>query len=311
MIWEVYNLNVVSAEPVVTLESTSGQLNDTQLEVMCSGQLQILDSIAVNWIHIYEGDVSIDNTEITIFNYFRTDPAWEGTLDADGFTGYILQWSLLSTAGTYNLSNSVLNIEMNFQMREQAYGTVNLVDDVTIQHGGSIETLNLVAGHTYELVPGIVVELEELNAIGTELEPITIKSETDGEEATFSKSEGTVEAEYLILKDNHAIGGATFSAFLSEDLGNTDGWEFVVINVEEYEQEASVFPNPFSSELTIDWPAHSAGEVRLHDMCGNLVFRANFIAERHTFQLPQLPSGMYILELRTAEHTLYQQLLKN
>lgn len=311
MIWDVYNLNVVSSDPVVTLESTSGQLDDTQLEVMCSGQLQILDSIAVNWIHIFEGDVSINNTEVTIFNYFRTDPAWEGTLDADGFTGYILQWSMLSTLGTYNLSNSTLNIEMNFQMREQAYGTVNLVGDVTVQHGGSIETLNLVAGNTYELVSGITVELENLNAIGTEADPITITSNTEGEAATFSKSDGTVEAEHLILQDNHATGGATFSAFLSEDLGNTDGWEFVVISVAEHVQEASVYPNPFRDELTIDWPEHTVGEVRLYSVSGNLVFRTNFIAERQTFQLPNLPAGLYILELRTADYTLYQQLLKN
>ena len=311
MIWEVYNLNVLSAESVVTLQSTTGDLDNTQLEVSCSGQLQILDSIGVNWVNIMEGDVSLNNIQMSVFNYFRTQPLWEGTLDADNFTGYIYQWSLLSDLGSYNLQNSTLTIESNFQMNEQAYGIVTLNGDVTVQHGGSIETLNLLPGNSYELVSGITIELENLNAIGTESEPISISSNTAGEEATFSKTNGFVEAEHLILQDNHTTGGATFSAFLSEDLGNTDGWDFVVISVNEQTLEASVFPNPFQDQITIEWTETSGAEMILYDLSGKIVHRAPFLAVRQNIKLPNLKAGSYILELRTSEFALHYQLLKN
>ena len=53
---------------------------------------------------------------------------------------------------------------------------------------------------------------------------ITIQSSSIGSKCTFKKTSGTVQGEYLVLKDCWATGGATFTAASSIDLGNTTGW---------------------------------------------------------------------------------------
>ena len=47
---------------------------------------------------------------------------------------------------------------------------------------------------------------------------------------TFSKNSGTIDIEYVKLKNIHATGGATFNAENSKDLGNNPGWNFTSPN---------------------------------------------------------------------------------
>ena len=50
------------------------------------------------------------------------------------------------------------------------------------------------------------------------------QSNSAGNQATFSKSSGTVVVDHVNLQDNNATGGATFIANNSLDLGNNTGW---------------------------------------------------------------------------------------
>jgi hypothetical protein len=54
----------------------------------------------------------------------------------------------------------------------------------------------------------------------------TINSSIPGSQFTLSKSSGTVNAQYLSIQDSNAIGGATWNAVASLNLGNNSGWFF-------------------------------------------------------------------------------------
>jgi hypothetical protein len=89
-----------------------------------------------------------------------------------------------------------------------------------------------------EIFPGAIAKFEaemtttvtgQIFVSGVPDAPISIASTLDGTQATISLASGTVDGSYLILKDNAAIGGATFNADQSIDNGNNTGWNITEI----------------------------------------------------------------------------------
>ncbi len=96
-------------------------------------------------------------------------------------------------------------------------------------------TLRFDAGVTATL-EAVVQEATQIEALGTCADNVTLLSGTPGTSATLKQTSGTVEGKFLTLQDNEATGGATFSANLSNDLGNVVGWSFTsapVISITE------------------------------------------------------------------------------
>ncbi|MEL6560847.1 MAG: MBG domain-containing protein [Bacteroidota bacterium] len=73
---------------------------------------------------------------------------------------------------------------------------------------------------------GLVLETELVELTGTRTMPITLNAQTTGERASISVENGIIEANYLDIKDIHAVGGATFNALNSLDGGGNIGWNF-------------------------------------------------------------------------------------
>ncbi|MGD9884348.1 MAG: hypothetical protein AB7U95_30010, partial [Reyranella sp.] len=55
----------------------------------------------------------------------------------------------------------------------------------------------------------------------------TLRSQTSGVAWNLTCPDGEVDCEWLILKDSHASGGATFTATNSSDAGGNSGWSIV------------------------------------------------------------------------------------
>jgi hypothetical protein len=53
---------------------------------------------------------------------------------------------------------------------------------------------------------------------------VTFESNTPGSQATVSVASGSVNANYLSIKDSNATGGAVFTAINSVNGGNNTGW---------------------------------------------------------------------------------------
>ena len=73
---------------------------------------------------------------------------------------------------------------------------------------------------------GTTQTLGNFTLSGTDGNLVTINSTTPGSAFTLSKASGTVNAQYLSVKDSIATGGATWNANYSTNAGNNSGWIF-------------------------------------------------------------------------------------
>ncbi|MCB0556698.1 MAG: DUF11 domain-containing protein, partial [Phaeodactylibacter sp.] len=98
-----------------------------------------------------------------------------------------------------------------------------------ITGNNSFDILTFTAGQVYELEGGSTQTINSggvFNGNGSCVDFLTIVSTFPGSAAQIVKTEGTVTLNYAVLQDIHGIGGATFNAANSTDLGNNNGWAF-------------------------------------------------------------------------------------
>lgn len=79
-----------------------------------------------------------------------------------------------------------------------------------------------------EFKNGVTHTITTWNVHGNSSFKTLIRSTSDGSQHTISKSSGTVNANYLDIRDSVATGGAIFNAINSTDTGNNSGWNFGV-----------------------------------------------------------------------------------
>lgn len=102
-------------------------------------------------------------------------------------------------------------------------GTVTFTSSGTTTY----TTLKIDAGRPVKFTSGTTSVIGTWDASGTSGNLITIESTSAGSAFTFSKSSGTVSADYLSLKDSTATGGASWYAGAnSTDVSGNTGWIF-------------------------------------------------------------------------------------
>lgn len=79
---------------------------------------------------------------------------------------------------------------------------------------------------TVTFTAGTTQTVSNFGLSGTAGNLITINSSTPGSQFTLSKASGTVDAQYLSIRDSNATGGAVWNALYSTNLGNNTGWIF-------------------------------------------------------------------------------------
>ena len=146
--------------------------------------------------------------------------------------------------------------------------------------------------------PGAEITNGELIANGTEDNLIEISCVDEGGVGTFIKETGEINVCYVSLKDNHAIGGATFTAMDSEEQTNVMGWNFeTTIGVEEITPNVRIWPNPSNGVIFVDVPAE--GMVSVFDITGNIVHQTNVNGVLQHLDLSHLDNGNYMLTVNT------------
>jgi hypothetical protein len=123
----------------------------------------------------------------------------------------------------------------------------NFSDAARLSESYSVDTFRIEAGKQFSMHSGVVLTMNQLIAKGTADDPISIYCVQEGNTASFSQSAGTVNAEYLELKDNTATGGAVFNAASSVDLGNVSGWTFT-------KEAQTISFDPLADKLVTDDP---------------------------------------------------------
>ncbi|MDI3211757.1 hypothetical protein [Arthrobacter sp. AL12] len=181
---------------------TNGSLNSNG-HLIDVGSMSFYKAGAIDFTTSF---VSLTGSGINLINATGT------TFDAEDAT------FLCSGTGNFNLDSS--------DVKElQVYGTTTITTSHTIgklwlMPGSSFISTVGGSSATTQFVGNFI-------AAGTAVAPITIKSSSVGLQHVFVKTSGTVNGQYLNIKDSVATGGATFNTVGGTNSGNNSGWNFL------------------------------------------------------------------------------------
>lgn len=163
------------------------------------------------------GTISINGTSTTAFN--NAQPIGFTTTAGTG-TGTITLTG--ATAKTFVGGDSTFNCTLNQGGAGALTVTgANTFNDIT-------STYTATAATTITLPASTTTTVNNFTASGTVGKLLTLQSSTAGTQATLSKASGTVNVNYVSIKDSAATGGAIWNAFLTNgnvNAGNNTGWD--------------------------------------------------------------------------------------
>ncbi|MCD4736254.1 MAG: hypothetical protein K8R53_09440, partial [Bacteroidales bacterium] len=146
------------------------------------------------------------------------------TLDSDAEFNTILFMGNGEIKGTGTFNSVTFNFD-GLINENNTFGIAVFNGDGVINGTNFFDILEFSYDKTYTLQSGYTQTITtDLKANGTCYLPVVIQSSNPGTQATFSKSTGSVVVDYVTLQDNNAIGGASFIANNTLDLGNNSGW---------------------------------------------------------------------------------------
>ncbi len=202
------------------------------------GEWGLQDNFNTNNLFIIAGTLNTNNNNINSGKYFQTSGASPKVLNLGSSEITSERWWIVGTNQTINAGTSKIITSLFYGDNEGdgpfTYYDVEFYNYGRLRNTSSFNEITVPAGLDLKLQAGDVFTLNNLVATGTKHEPILIRSETEGSEATFNKSSGTIDITYVELQDIHATGGATFTANSSIDNGNTTGWNINAITNLDY-----------------------------------------------------------------------------
>ena len=158
----------------------------------------------------------------------------DGTIRGNNFVdtalfyrnGTVLDTNTIDTTIIYNRAL----INGNNQIR-----TATLLGDGQFIGANSFNDLTISKSRSYYLEHGTTqTVIDNLNAHGTCTGPVFIQSDENKQQAIIKKVNGSVEADYVQLRDIKARGaGVPFVAYNSVDLGNNTNWNIYVSDSKE------------------------------------------------------------------------------
>jgi hypothetical protein len=80
-------------------------------------------------------------------------------------------------------------------------------------------------------------------------------------------------------------------------------------NVVALENNIGIFPNPANESVNVLLPAHRNGQLTVLSMDGKKVFQANTTQTKTTFDVSQLPQGIYLVQWTNEGQTSTQRLI--
>jgi hypothetical protein len=221
------DLRAADSGNVLSIDFTNNNGDNlSYLYVEAYGEYTITDSVSIYRMEHYSGGMVFDSPVYIQNVYFYNTGSKSMTINTPGFRAeswvrYGNTNLTLDAAGTEFLINGYMHDEDG-----GTYPRVKFIGNVSTQGSFSVDTLILNPGITTYLQENSTITINELVAEGTKTSMIEIRSSTEGTQANIYKSSGTVNAEYLKIRDNAATGGATFNASNSLDQGNNSGWNF-------------------------------------------------------------------------------------
>ncbi|MGB0423254.1 MAG: T9SS type A sorting domain-containing protein, partial [Flavobacteriales bacterium] len=177
---------------------------------------------------ILDGGDMVSNYNFTAYSQADLVDLTSGTLECRDFIFH-------SPNTDFEPGTSTITVRGNFRGGDRDYYHVVLTEESTLQGNNSYEILEVAPGSLAQIEAGTTHTVNgEIMFNGTPDAPISIGSMEAGLQATIAKASGTVNAQYVILQDNNATGGATFNALQALDNGNNTGWNVTELQPNDY-----------------------------------------------------------------------------
>ncbi|MBL7912893.1 MAG: DUF4465 domain-containing protein [Bacteroidia bacterium] len=114
---------------------------------------------------------------------------------------------------------------------------------------------------------------------------------------------------FMFTSDNGSFGPNTPLFFGMDNFTNTQSSVGLAENKTNF--NLSVYPNPFSSILTIRSDLKAEGTVALMDVAGKIIYSQQVNDMQTVLDVHDLPNGIYFLELSSAGQKTMKKLIKN
>lgn len=301
VIFALGNVNLLS-ESDVTLSIATGSLgNNCALTINTQGNVQLLTPLNVRNLTFLSGSFLANGNDISVLFQFLFQSTSTAFADLSDLTLNVRLFSNNSPPGQLVVSNTEIFSSGTFGSNNQDYFRVTLEGAMgsptqNVNGSFSAEELIILPGAIVETQAGSTITTGSLIVEGTADEPIEIFSSQDGTESTFSQASGTVTGNHLILKDNHATGGALYIANNSQELSNVVGWNVVTSTDEIAITEIpAAFPNPATDVVNV-W-GFQGETLHIFSMTGALVQSVALMEGTNNIGVNGLSPGMYILDI--------------
>lgn len=205
-------------------------MEDLDIRLYGSGALQIEDSLFLSEISTYESSIlDLNDQYAEVFSLY---PLATSVVDLTSSQVHATNFRVSSSAEIPVIAGtSKLFIDNSFYAGEATFNVVSLAvplgDQVFLQDDFTADSLVLAAGTSVNFESGTTITFNQLLVSGTKSDSISLDTSNPGSQVTLTQLSGEVNATYAILQDIEAIGGATFTADQSTDLGNNTGWTFL------------------------------------------------------------------------------------
>lgn len=248
--------------------TTEGASLCTNLYKYGAGTLSLEDSLPIsNSIQILAGQLVTNNHSISC-----RDINLSGTntkIQLMGSKIYAEHWAA-SQLNTFSAGTSTILVSETwggvFSGGSYDYYEVILCGKISVYGNNSYQKLTFCESSDIELSAGSVQSIDHFQAQGSPARPIRIASDQFEIQAYFKKTSGAINASSLNLEDVHAIGGASFNADNSVDLGNVKGWN---ISIPESKKFYWVGGTGHWSDYQNHW-AKSSGSNDYHEALPNV-----------------------------------------
>lgn len=114
---------------------------------------------------------------------------------------------------------------------------------------------------------------------------------------------------FMYTSDNGSFGPNTPLFFAIDDFTNTQSTVGLAENSANL--NLSVYPNPFSSVITIQSDLRSDGTIAIMDVAGKIIYTQELSEMQTTLDLANLPTGIYFLQLSAGGQKTVKKLIKN
>ncbi len=228
----VRSLNMSNSSFIITANGSLNPWNTSSASnftLTATGSSIFIDG-TYPYIYFYSNNLTYNNL------YFTLAGALQSSIQGSGntFNGNVLFAGINNGTGG-NTFNGNLTFNNNATLgggNSTCNGVTTFLGDGLLTSANTINgVLNFTAGKTYTLTSTLTQSITAtgtLNAVGTCILPITIKSSSSGSPATINKVGGNLNVDQAVMQDIRATVGATFSANATNsfDGGNNNNWIF-------------------------------------------------------------------------------------